>query len=354
MEELFNEIADFDMLVDNQVTISTTSEDDNLATEGNDICEDVESEDSDVKKEGKQDCFIVNRNGIVVVEYRDVSETMNTKEENKTDVNGAHVEKIDGNQDKEVNCEKEAEKGDTKVGTEISDIEMKAEGKSGENANNGVEENNDDDGDDEALNVKLRSVIGNYYRIPKIPRSSKTRSKSRSRSPLTRHSSSRRSYERSKSRDYSSSSDDDGDDRRERYERYKSERRTPMRRDDRRKRRKYSSCSDDEYDYYRFSKRGSSSSSRDNVSWKSHYEHDYNKPRTRHREYHRSSSVRERGERDYSRSRRPCKKERHDDDDNVHERISELVDPVPYDIEQERKIGFLVKEMGGSSVSDKR
>ena len=349
LDEPIKEIADLDLFVDNQITISTTSEEDSVTTSSNDISGAVSAGNggaSDVEKEGKQDCFIVNRNGIVVVEYRSVSAKNDPKQKCKVEVNGNIVEKTNNDQNDKADVGMELEDDVSKKEIEVQDKETAVNDRSSNdsitNGSGGITYNGNQH---DMLNAKLRSVIGQSYVIPKNSTDSKNRA--RSRSPLTR--SSTRSYESLKSRSYSSSSDED-EDRRERYERYKSERRTPMRRDDRRKRRKYSSCSDDEYDYYRYSKRGSRGSFRDQSPRRSHYDHDYNKPRTHYRDFHRSSSVRERGEREYSSSRRSSQKERRDSDDNVHERLSDLAKPVPYDIEHERKIGFLVKESGTSSV----
>ena len=349
LDEPIKEIADLDLFVDNQITISTTSEEDSVTTSSNDISGAVSAGNggaSDVEKEGKQDCFIVNRNGIVVVEYRNVSAKNDPKQKCKVEVNGNIIEKTNNDQNDKADVGMELEDDVSKKEIEVQDKETAVNDRSSNdsitNGSGGITYNGDQH---DMLNAKLRSVIGQNYVIPKNSTDSKNRA--RSRSPLTR--SSTRSYENLKSRSYSSSSDED-EDRRERYERYKSERRTPMRRDDRRKRRKYSSCSDDEYDYYRYSKRGNRGSFRDQSPRRSHYDHDYNKPRTHYRDFHRSSSVRERGEREYSSSRRSSQKERRDSDDNVHERLSDLAKPVPYDIEHERKIGFLVKESGTSSV----
>lgn len=349
LDEPFKEILDLDLLVDNQVTISTTSEEDCATADSKDVSGEVSAGNegsSDIEKDGKQDCFIVNKNGIVVVEYRSASRKKDSEQKCDVEVKGDVVEKTNNDENDNVDVKMELEDDVTKNEIEVQDsgtvVDDKKSNSSVTHENGEIMFNGDQQ---DALSAKLRSVIGQNYRIPKNSTDSKNRS--RSRSPLTRNST--RSYDSLKSRGYSSSSDDD-EDRRERYERYKSERRTPMRRDDRRKRRKYSSCSDDEYDYYRYSKRGSRSSFRDQSPRRSHYDHDYNKPRTHYKSYYRSSSVRERGGRENSISRRSHQKERHDSDDNVHKRLSDLAKPVPYDIEHERKIGFLIKESGTSSV----
>jgi len=346
LDEPVAEIFDLDILVDNQVTISTTSEETCVASNGKDELESGDSAVSLVDEEIKKDCFIVNKNGVVVVEYRNSNVENDDKQKCKAEINSNLSDK-----ENDSLCEKRDMKQDLnnfpKKEAEDHDIEMECEEKESNGDVSLEKEENFCNGDQhQPVDTKMQSVVGQHYRIPKVTKNSRIRE--RSRSPLTRQTT--RPYERLKARDCSSSSDDE-DERQERYERYRSERRTPMRRDDRRKRRKYSSCSDDEYDYYRYSKRGSRGSFRGESPRRSHCEHDYNKPRTHQRDFFRSSSVRERGERDYSSSRPSQKKERYDDEYSVHERLSDLAMPVPYDIEQERKIGFLVKESGRGSVS---
>ena len=346
LDEPLAEIFDLDILVDNQVTISTTSEEDCVTSDRKDEAESGDSGAAQIDEEIKQDCFIVNKNGIVVVEYRNSNVENDDKQKFKAEVSSDLTE-----MENDSLCEKGDVKQDVnnfaKKEVEDHDIEMKCEEKESKGDVSLQKEETSCNGEQhQPINTKMQSIVGQHYKAPKVTKNS--RSRERSRSPLTRHTT--RSYERLKARDYSSSSDDE-DEKQERYERYRSERRTPMRRDDRRKRRKYSSCSDDEYDYYRYSKRGSRGSFRGESPRRSHCEHDYNKPRTHQRDYYRSSSVRERSERDYSSSRRSQKKERYDDDYSVHERLSDLAMPVPYDIEHERKIGFLVKESGRGSVS---
>ena len=351
LDEACKEIADLDMLVDNQVTISTTSEDDTVTGDTSFASKNIKSEEdgaaSDFASEEKQDCFIVNRNGIVVVEYRNVGVENDPERNCKSEACGNPSGEIVNNQMEHVQVKQEVEEKIIKSEHELQESEMILDDqRSKENIANRSEEIIRSGSQPPALNAKLRSVIGHDCRISKNSKDSTSRA--RSRSPLNRRH--KRSYDRLKSKDYSSSSDDD-EEKKYRFERYRSERRTPVRRDDRRKRRKYSSCSDDEYDYFRYSKRSSSCSFRNRSPHRSHYEHDYNKPRIRRRDYCRSSSVRERGEGKYSNNRSSRKKEHHDYDDNVHERLSDLAAPVPYDIEQERKIGFLVKESGTGSVS---
>lgn len=324
LERPKEEIADCDMVVDSQVTITTTSNDVdkleiNVEHDMMDFAEETEISNSPNDEELNDtlnnittdcDCIVVNRNGIVVVEYRCKTNNNNNNSKIKNDE-------------------------DTKV-AKNNDIET-----------NTIETN--DKKENEVPN-KLKSVIGRCYRIPKRPRST---TRSRSRSPLRR--SSQRSRFRSKSKGQSSSSDDDSDEeeRKVRYERYHSERRrTPMRKDDSRKRRKYSSCSDDEYDYYRYSKRRQDMYRDYSPPRRSNNEHDYYQPRKSHKDFHRSNSVRDRFDRGNSQSRRPRKSFDTDkEDENVHERLSDLAKPVPYDIEQERKIGFLVKERRSGFVS---
>ena len=314
------EIADCDMVVDSQVTITTTSNEEdkleiNFEHDMMDFAEETEISDTTTNEAHNDtlidiandcDCVVVNRNGIVVVEYR--TKTNNNKNRKDDDT------KVVENKDTETNKIENIDKKETDVPN------------------------------------KLKSVIGRCYRIPKRPRST---TRSRSRSPL-RHSAQRSRF-RSKSKSQSSSSDDDSDEeeRKVRYERYHSERRrTPMRKDDRRKRRKYSSCSDDEYDYYRYSKRRQDFYRDQSPPRRSNNEHDYYQPRQSHNDFHRSNSVRDRFDRGHSRSRRPRKSFNTDrEDENVHERLSDLAKPVPYDIEQERKIGFLVKERRSGFVS---
>eukprot|EP00795_Rhopilema_esculentum_P012456 gene12456-3125_t len=282
------EILGCDLVVYSHITISTTNTDGDVAgikvdDEFKETAENMETVDVESIKD--KECVVVNRDGVVVVEYHDA------KPKDKTS------------------------------NTEVQD--------------------NDSETKENFPQRKLKSVIEQCYRIPKIPRDSKIRS--RSRSPLRRHIS--RSRDRSRSRGYSSSSDEEYD-RRDRFEKYKSERRTPMRKEDRRKRRKYSSCSDDEYDYYRYSKRDSG---RSHSPGRARNEHDYNKPRRSHKDYYRSTSLRERSERGSSSGRRHRKVDvRNDEAEDVHERLATLAAPVPYDIEQERKIGFLVHERRSS------
>lgn len=343
MEEPRDEIIDFEIIVDNQVTIATTCVD-NASTEEessmpiNDCICDTESETNE------NDCFIVNRNDVIVVEYNDGCQGDETRQQNQLEEDKSCIEFANGIESNGLFHENGTDVDASGEKAPEPD-EVKVDEYKGKENKSSLQKDNEDDDEEEHFSASLRSVIGQYYRIPKIPKDSKPRT--RSRSPLGRCS--KRSFERSKSGNYSSSSDDDYKAH-ERYERYKSERRTPMRRDDRRKRRKYSSCSDDEYDYYRYSKRGSSSH-RDQSPRRLHNEHDYNKPRNHSRRYSRSSSVRERGAREHSSSSQLHKKEPPENDDNVHERLSDLAAPVPYDIEQERKIGFLVKESGTGSVS---
>ena len=166
--------------------------------------------------------------------------------------------------------------------------------------------------------------------LPGSKSGSRPHSRSRSRSrPLSRSRSRLHSRSRSRSskgqRAWSRSRSSSSEEEYERYERYKSERRTPSRRDDNRRRRRYSSCSDDEYDCYTYSKRRKFDSclSRKNRKRSSDYEND--------------------DESWYSR-RLDCKRFRSMDDideENIHERLKDLAEPVPYDIERERKINFL-------------
>eukprot|EP00794_Sanderia_malayensis_P005397 gene5397-6073_t len=343
------EIPEFDIALVNQVTISTSSEAEDIEDESKGTDEKVVPDEKNLNKSknenidtnaGKESNFLVrSHNGVIVIEAvpKETSSSENNIENSIKDPSDLST---------------------------IKDTATNVERKSNNNPSVGA-------------------VMPKSYTIPKIKGDAKNRA--RSRSPIAPRVSKRpfqTDRERllarndgSKSNDYSSKSDDDDNDddneKEGRFERYRSERRTPARKDDRRKRRKYSSCSDDEYDYYRYSKkrRWEYTERETNQSpVRRHNEHDYHKVSAGRRQqdkYQRSNSVRENGvksrnlyrkENDRLRNKRRNYNDNvtYDDSDNVHERLTELATPVPYDIERERKIGFLCQRTTSKATLERR
>ena len=379
------EILESDIVVDNQVTIWTSSEDEqttdpsveeqpaNLSSEEQTIdlkfeeqtvCMSVEEEAVDLKLEEEGINLPMEHSTVESIPNIDV-----TLEE-QTVCMSVEEEAVD------LKLEEEAINPPTPEGTVESipeieiqdnlDSEWKVRNENGlvvvectteKQGDYEDEENTLDKDDDNHCKTTLKSVVGKAYKIPKRKRDSRARSRSPLRSRSPKQSNNRRMTKNGRSKSRGCSSNSDEDDMKERYERYRSERRTPMRRDDRRKRRKYSSCSDDEYDYYRFSRKRNDrySDIRKNQQSpvRSNYEHDYTKVNRKGKDnerYQRSASTSLRGPEGHDRYRenRPRKSAPQNvpDEENVHERLTELATPVPYDIEQERKIGFLCRGKG--------